>query len=37
MREIIIPEITEATEAISKSLRKYLSNIRGKHKIKEVQ
>jgi hypothetical protein len=29
--------ITGATGTISKSLRKYLSNILGKHKIKELQ
>ena len=33
----VIPVITGATETISKSLRQYLSNIPGKHKIKEQQ
>jgi len=33
----VIPVITGATEAISKSLRQYLSNIPGKHKINELQ
>jgi len=33
----IIPVIREATEAISKSFRKYLSNIPGKHEVKELQ
>jgi hypothetical protein len=33
----VIPAITGATETISKSFRKYLSNITGKHKIKELQ
>jgi len=32
-----IPVIIEATGAISKSLRQYLSNIPGNYKIKEVQ
>jgi hypothetical protein len=33
----VIPVITEGTGTISKSLRQYLSNIPGKHKIKELQ
>jgi len=33
----VIPVITEATETISKSLGKYLSNIAGKHEIKELK
>ena len=33
----LIPVITGATETISKSLRQYLSNIPGKHEIKELQ
>ena len=33
----VMPVITGATEAISKSIRQYLSNIPGKHKIKELQ
>jgi hypothetical protein len=33
----VIPVITEATGTISKSLRQYLSNILGKHKINELQ
>ena len=33
----MIPVITGATGTISKSLRQYLSNIPGKHVIKEVQ
>jgi hypothetical protein len=32
-----IPVITGASETISKSLRKYLNNIPGKHKTKELQ
>ena len=31
------PVITGATRTISKSLRKYLNNIPGKHEIKELQ
>jgi hypothetical protein len=31
----LISVITEATGTFSKSLRKYLSNIRGKHEVKE--
>jgi hypothetical protein len=33
----VIPAITGTTGTISKSLRKYLSNILGGHKIKELQ
>jgi hypothetical protein len=33
----VIPVIIEATATISKSFRKCLSNIPGKHKIKELQ
>ena len=33
----VIPVITGATGTISKSLRKYPSNIPGKHEIKELQ
>ena len=33
----VIPEIIGATGTISKSLRRYLSNIAGKHEIKELQ
>ena len=33
----VIPVITGATGTISKSLRQYLSNIPGKHEIKELQ
>ena len=33
----VIPIIIEVTGTISKSLRQYLSNIPGLHKIKEVQ
>jgi hypothetical protein len=33
----VIPIITEVNGTISKSLRQYLSNIPGKHKIKEIQ
>jgi len=33
----VIPVIIGATGAISKSFRKYLSNIRGKHEVKELQ
>jgi hypothetical protein len=33
----VIPEIIGATGTISKSLRQYLSNITGKHEIKEMQ
>jgi len=33
----VIPIITGATGTISKSFRKYVSNIPGKHKVKELQ
>ena len=33
----VIPEIIGATGTISKSFRKYVSNIPGKHEIKELQ
>jgi len=33
----VIPVITGATGTISKSFRQYVSNILGKHEIKEVQ
>jgi len=33
----VIPVITGATGTISKSFRKYVSNITGKHKVKELQ
>jgi hypothetical protein len=33
----VIPVTTGATGTITKSLRQYLSNIRGKHEIKEIQ
>jgi hypothetical protein len=33
----VTPVIIGATEAISKSLRQYLSNISGKHEIKKLQ
>jgi len=33
----VIPVIIGATGTISKSFRKYMSNIKGKHEIKELQ
>jgi len=33
----VIPVIIGATGTISKSFRKYLSNITGKHEVKELQ
>jgi hypothetical protein len=33
----VIPVITGATGTISKSFRKHLSNIPGKHEIEELQ
>ena len=33
----VIPVIIRATGTISKSLRKYVSNIPGKHVVKELQ
>ena len=35
--EKVMPLITGATGTTSKSLRQYLSNLPGKHKIKELQ
>ena len=37
MQPKVIPVIIGVTGTISKSLRQYLSNIPGKHKIKELQ
>jgi hypothetical protein len=37
MKAKVIPVITGATRTISKSLTQYLSNILGKHEIKELQ
>jgi hypothetical protein len=34
---IIIIIIIRATETVSKSFRKYVSNIPGKHEVKELQ
>jgi len=33
----VIPVITGVTDTISKSLRQYLSNILGRHKVKRIQ
>ena len=33
----VIPVITGATGTISKPLRQYLSNVQGKHEIKEMK
>jgi hypothetical protein len=33
----VMPVITEATGTISKSFRKYLSSIPGKHEVEELQ
>jgi len=33
----VIPVITGATGTVSKSLRKYVNNIPGKHEVKELQ
>jgi len=33
----VIPVITGATGTISKSFRKYVSNLAGKHNVKELQ
>ena len=33
----VIPVIIGATGTVSESFRKYLSNIRGKHEVKELQ
>ena len=37
VKATVIPVITGATGTISKSLIQYLSNIPGKHEIKELQ
>ena len=37
MMMIITPVIIGATVTISKSFRKYVSNIPGKHEVKELQ
>jgi hypothetical protein len=37
VKATVIPVIIAGTGTISKSLRKYLSNIPGKHKIEELQ
>ena len=37
MKAKVIPVVTGATGTISKSLRQYLSNIPGKHEIKELR
>ena len=37
VKTIVIPVIIGATETISKSFRKYVSNIPGKHEVKELQ
>jgi len=37
VKEKVIPVITEATGTISESLIQYLSNVLGKHEIKELQ
>ena len=36
MKPKLLPVITVATGTISKSLRQYLSNVPGKHEIKEL-
>ena len=36
-KTLVIPVIEGATGTISESFRKYLSNILGKHEIKELQ
>jgi len=33
----VIPVVIGATGTISKSIRKYVSNIAGKHEVKEIQ
>jgi hypothetical protein len=33
----VIPVITDATGTISKSFKKYVSNIPGNHEVKELQ
>ena len=37
VKQKLIPLIIGVTGTIAKSLRQYLSNIQGKHKIKELQ
>ena len=37
MKAKVIPVIIRATGTISKSLRQYLSNVLGKHEIRELQ
>ena len=37
VKEKVIPTIIGATGTISKSFRKYVSNIPGKHEVKELQ
>ena len=37
VRAEVVPLITGSTGTISNSVRQYLSNIRGKHEIKELQ
>jgi hypothetical protein len=37
VKTVVIPVIIETTGNISKSFRKYLSNVPGKHEIKELQ
>jgi hypothetical protein len=37
VRAKVIPVVIGATGTISKSLKQYLSNIQGKHEIKEIQ
>ena len=36
LKRKVIPVITGATGTISKSFRKYVSNIPGKHEVKEL-
>jgi len=37
VKTTVIPVITGVTGTISKSFRKYMSNIPGKHEVKELQ
>ena len=37
VKEKVIPVITGTNRTTSKSVRQYLSNILGKHEIKEIQ
>jgi len=37
VKTMVIPVIIGATGTISKSFRKYVSNIPGKHEVKEIQ